>query len=156
MAKSSGFGSRNSYAQAKAVVEVGIPELVEKMIRKDFTPSERVAIAAAVAEMLGERQGKRTDLGHGDNCPEVAAGRTRDIVAGKSGFSSGKQYERAKAVVEEGIPELVEKMDAGEVSVSAAATRKSTRPARSRRYPIDPRPRLISIAGPPDMGVSFE
>src|SRR5690606_25048750 len=68
----------------------------ENEVRKDFTPSERVAIAETIRQALGERQGKRTDLQHTDNGPEV--GETRDIAAKKAGFGSGKQYERAKSV----------------------------------------------------------
>jgi hypothetical protein len=34
----------------------------ENECRKDFTPSERVAIARAIAERIGDRQGRRTDL----------------------------------------------------------------------------------------------
>lgn len=103
----------------------------ENEVRKDFTPSERVAIAEAVRAALGERQGQRTDLQHTDNGPEV--GETRDIAAKKAGFGSGKQYERAKAVVDDGVPELVEKMDAGEVSVSAAAVIAKQEPSEQAR-----------------------
>jgi ParB family chromosome partitioning protein len=49
-------------------------------------------------------------------------GNTRDIAAKAAGFGNGKTYEQAKAVIERGAPELVEAMDAGHVSVSAAAT----------------------------------
>lgn len=103
----------------------------ENEVRKDFTPSERVAIAEAVREALGERQGRRTDLELTDNGPEV--GETRDIAAKKAGFGSGKQYERAKVVTEKGAPELVEKMDAGEVSVSAAAIIAKQEPSEQAR-----------------------
>jgi ParB/RepB/Spo0J family partition protein len=36
-------------------------EYAENEIRKDFTPSERVAIAKAVERQIGNRQGQRTD-----------------------------------------------------------------------------------------------
>ena len=95
-------------------------EQEENEIRKDFTPSERVAIAEAVRKALGNRQGQRTDQ-LPDGSPEVKGKETREIAAEKAGFTSDFTYRQAKTVVEEGIPELVEKMDAGEVSVSAAA-----------------------------------
>ena len=49
-------------------------EYHENEIRKDFTPSERVAIGKAVEEQFGNRQGKRTDIKKPElpvKCPEV-------------------------------------------------------------------------------------
>ncbi|KKM91183.1 hypothetical protein LCGC14_1231000, partial [marine sediment metagenome] len=75
---------------------------------------------------IGNRQGERTDLDsddaeHRDNCPEVEPGRTRDIVAKKVGFGSGKEYERAKKVASKGSAELKAAVDSGEVAISKAA-----------------------------------
>jgi hypothetical protein len=36
-------------------------EYHENEVRKDFTPSERVAIARAIERQVGNRQGQRTD-----------------------------------------------------------------------------------------------
>lgn len=91
----------------------------ENELRKDFTPSERVAIARAVEHQLGNRQGQRTELM--ENIPEVSGKTTRSVAAEKAGFGNETTYRQAKAVVETGVPELVEKMDAGTVSVSGAA-----------------------------------
>jgi len=97
-------------------------EYAENEIRKDFTPSERVAIAKAIEEAIGKRQGQRTDRGLPRNCAEVAPGtETRELAAQKAGFGSKDSYERARRVVERGEPELVAAMDRGEVSISAAA-----------------------------------
>ncbi len=90
---------------------------------KPFTPSERVAIARAIEERIGSRQGKRTDL---DSTSGQLAGseegkETRDKAAKQAGFKSTGEYRRAATVVDQGVPELVEAMDAGEVSPSAAA-----------------------------------
>jgi hypothetical protein len=80
-----------------------------------------VAIAKAIEAAIGKRQGQRTDRGLPDNCPEVQPGsETREIAAQRSGFNSYKTYERARRVVERGVAELVEAMDAGEVSIAAA------------------------------------
>ena len=49
-------------------------------------------------------------------------GKTRDLAGKKAGFGSGKQFERAKSVVEKAAPEVVEAMDKGVVSIRAAAT----------------------------------
>lgn len=90
----------------------------ENEVRKDFTPSERVAIGQAIEIEIGKRQGKRTELGK--NVSEVK-GRTEDAAAKRAGFGNRTTYRQAKAVTETGVPALVEKMDAGEVSISAAA-----------------------------------
>jgi hypothetical protein len=57
-------------------------------LRKDFTPTERVAIAKAIEEEIGNRQGKRTDLELPVDRPEVPGNETRAIAAGKAGFGS--------------------------------------------------------------------
>lgn len=100
-------------------------ELAENDCRKDFTPSERVAIGAAIEAELSHRHGgdrKSEDQG-GKNSTLIDApeGKTRDLVAKATGFGNGKTYEQAKKVVQEAAPELVEAMDRGEASVSAAA-----------------------------------
>jgi hypothetical protein len=76
-------------------------------MRKAFTISEQVAIADAIAERLGQRQGSRTDLKTWGNVSPSDEGRTRDIAAAKAGLGSGKTYEAAKKVVDTGAPALV-------------------------------------------------
>ena len=92
----------------------------ENLVRKDFLPSEAVAIAKALEpverEAAKERQGTRTDRQPSGNFPEGAPGRTRDKVAAYAGIS-GKTLEKAVKIVEaaEKEPEkftpLVEQMD---------------------------------------------
>jgi ParB-like chromosome segregation protein Spo0J len=98
----------------------------ENEIRKDFNHSERVAIGKEVEAFLGKRQGQRTDIVVTElpvNCPEVKPGQeTREVAAKAAGFDSSKTYERAKQVVKKGTPELVQVMDKGDLSISAAAT----------------------------------
>jgi ParB-like chromosome segregation protein Spo0J len=101
----------------------------ENEVRKDFAPSERLAIADAIEEQIGKRQGRRTELrgncpevGLVGNCPQVRGGeKTREVAACKAGFGSEKERRRTREVVINGAPELVEAMDAGQVSISAAA-----------------------------------
>jgi DNA modification methylase len=106
---------------------VDVPSILEGMLtentmRKDFTVSERVAIYRAIRAEVGSRQGRRTDLRLRDNCPEVQPGeRTDDFAAKRAGLGNRKTAERAEKVIDSGVPELVEAMDKGEVSVSAAA-----------------------------------
>jgi hypothetical protein len=107
----------------------------ENVLRKDFTLSERAAIADAIAARIGNRRGQRTDLPPEDgDAPEPARGElpghgrevqsgqeTAEVAARKAGFQSEREYRRTAAVVANGCPELVEAMDSGKVSVSAAA-----------------------------------
>ena len=98
-------------------------EYAENEVRKDFTPSERVAIAEAIRAEIGSRQGQRTDQAElVDRGPQVGRGeKTRDIAAQKAGFDSSHAYRLAKTVVERGAPNVIAAMDEGEVSISAAA-----------------------------------
>jgi ParB-like chromosome segregation protein Spo0J len=106
-------------------------EYAENEVRKDFTPSERVAIGQAIEAEIGKRQGQRTDRGLPRNCAEVASGlETRQIAAAKAGFDSPRTYERAKKVVEKAVDEVVAQMDAGELSISAAAVIAEQPPER--------------------------
>lgn len=73
-------------------------------MRKDFTTSERVAIARAIEERLSQRNGVRHDSAPAmEKFPEVH-GLTRDLAAKKTGFGSGKTLEAAKRVIEHGTP----------------------------------------------------
>lgn len=98
----------------------------ENEIRKQFTVTERLAIAQRIAERMqgpnGTRQGQRTDLGTSGNISGSERGETKDIAAAKAGLGSGKTLEAAQKVVERGVPELVEAMDSGRVSIHAAAS----------------------------------
>ena len=88
-------------------------EFAENELRKDFTPSERVAILQTIERM---KQGYRTDLKPLDPGPK-----DREAAAKAVGFGSGKTAERAMTVVERGVPELVAAMDKGEIAIRPAA-----------------------------------
>ena len=109
-------------ARVVQVSSIVAGEYAENEIRKNFTPSERAAIGKVIELELGNRQGRRTDRELPENIPEVAPGtETREVAARRAGFGNARTYEQAKKVVDHGAPELVEAMDAREVSVSAAA-----------------------------------
>lgn len=100
-------------------------EHAENEFRKDFTVSERVEIGQALEGELRGRTGNPTGAnqhsgGTPENFPGFQKGDTRDLVAKAAGFGNGKTYEQAKAVVASGAPELIEAVDKGEASVSAA------------------------------------
>ncbi|MBK8638604.1 MAG: ParB N-terminal domain-containing protein [Chromatiaceae bacterium] len=116
--------------QARIIaVDSLMAEHAENEVRKDFTASERVAIAVAIEEKIGKRQGQRNDKaparGLQENFPEVGATpserQTRAIAARASGFGNETTYLQAKSVVTHAEPELVAAMDRGDIAVSTAA-----------------------------------
>ena len=120
-------------------------EYAENEFRKDFTVSERVEIGKALEGELAQRVGvnQHTKEG-GENFPHPK-GKTRDIAAKAAGFGNGKTYEQAKSVVDSGVPELVEAMDAGSVSVSAAASITSL-PKEDQSELIQAGPKAVKAA----------
>jgi len=115
-------------------------EYAENEIRKDFTPSERVAIGKAIEAAIGKRQGQRTDLGLVEDLPQVPAGvTTREIAAEKAGFGNPRTYEQAKKVVEKAVGQVVAQMDAGQLSISAAAVIAEQPPERQTEIAQLPR-----------------
>jgi ParB-like chromosome segregation protein Spo0J len=126
-------------------------EYHENEMRKDFTPSERVAIGKALEERVGERRGGDTtgaDASKRRNCDvcetkganEVTSNsavektteevgnsdtpndqRKDQLAVNAAGFSSKDTYRRAKTVVEQAEPEVVAAMDSGAMSIHAAA-----------------------------------
>ena len=114
----------------------------ENEIRKDFTHSERYAIADAIEKQMQKRQGKRTDkikaTDNGDQPvaagPQVEPGeKTRDVVAAEAGFASATERRRVGEVVEGGTEELVQAMDDGDVPVSTAAKLAGLSEAKQRK-----------------------
>jgi len=112
----------------------------ENEIRKDFTPSERVAIAEAIKAEIGERRGRPPEE-KVDSGPQYSGEKTRDVVAEKAGFGSGKEYDRARKVVENAEPEVVEAMDNGELSISRASKVAELEPAEQREVVNTPKPK---------------
>lgn len=85
--------------------------------RKAFTPSEQVAIFQAIKERIGDRQGQLVV-----KCPQVEPGtKTREAAAQAAGFTSDRTARQAEKVVEQGVPEVVEAMDKGIISINDAA-----------------------------------
>ena len=104
-------------ARVVHVSSITAGEYAENEIRKDFTPSERVAIGKALEDQAPERRGSLNP----QYIAELKGVETREIAAKKAGFGNRTTYEQAKKVVDQGAPDLVEAMDSGEVSISAAA-----------------------------------
>jgi DNA modification methylase len=92
-------------------------EYHENEVRKDFTPSERVAIARAIERQVGNRRGQRVQ-----KTAQVKPGwKTRDAAAERAGFGNHETYRQAAKVVANGTSRLIQAMDEGRVSISAAS-----------------------------------
>lgn len=104
-------------------------EIAENEQRKEFTVSEKLAFAEKLRAVEKEKAHIRMSVhardGHSDvqgmaNWPQAEeAGTTRDIVARKAGFSSTTQMRRAKEVAQK-RPDLMDRVDKGEQSISGA------------------------------------
>lgn len=115
----------------------------ENECRLNFSMSERVAIGRAIEERYGERRGgdkksKAKNLAFDPN----AGNKTDSIAAKQAGFGNPETYRQAKRVVDQGAPELVAAVDAGAVSISAAATIAEIAPIEAEEAAIHPAPDL--------------
>ena len=125
-------------------------EVAENQMRKDFTPSEMVAIGQILEERERGRAKDRQGYRSSGTVPELEHGQVRDIV-GKAVGVSGRTYERARAVVEAAQADpaaygsLVEEMDARGVkpayhklrekqTAGSLAARSKTPEAVAERY----------------------
>lgn len=91
-------------------------QFAENLMRKQYTVSERVAIVEAMRSFNhgGDRRSKQVRKCDDEN-PTVDEAAKRAGLGGKDG------YFRAKSVADKGVPELVEAMDEGRLSISKAA-----------------------------------
>lgn|GEM_PF-2186889 len=94
-------------------------EISENEHRKEFTFSERVEWAKRLEEV--ERiKAKERMAGGKENIPEQPAGQVRDIVADQAGFGSGRTYDKAKYIMENATPEIIQQLDEGIISTHKA------------------------------------
>jgi ParB-like chromosome segregation protein Spo0J len=98
-------------------------KFAENFFRKDYTVSERVAIVEAMRSFNhgGDRRSKQVRKCDDENL-------TVDEAAKRAGLGGKDGYTRAKKVLTNGVPELVEAMDSGRLSLSAAATLAEAKP----------------------------
>lgn len=121
--------SETILARVVNVTSILAGEYAENEVRKDFTPSERVAIARAVERQLGNRRGQRTDTRRVQKVAHVPPGtKTRAAAAARAGFGNHETYRQAARVVDGGTPRLIRAMDEGRVSISAAAILTAAEP----------------------------
>jgi len=115
-------------ARVVRVSSIVAGEYAENEVRKDFTPSERAAIAKAIEDQIPERRGGTNP----EKFPDWKGKETREIVAEKAGFGNAKTYEQARKVVAQGTPELVAAMDTKTVSISTSAELAELPPEEQR------------------------
>jgi ParB-like chromosome segregation protein Spo0J len=102
------------YVRTVKVTSIIAGEYHENELRKDFTPSERVAIEREINAEI-----ERHPVGRGKRRQNF--GRICERSAGLAGFGNRETARQARKVVEHGAPELIQAMDQGGISISAAA-----------------------------------
>ncbi|MHA7963577.1 ParB N-terminal domain-containing protein [Paenibacillus sp. CAU 1782] len=104
-------------------------EISENEHRKEFTFSERVEWGRRLEEV--ERLKAKERMAGKENLPEQS-GQVRDIVAEQTGFGSGKQYDKAKYIMENATPEIIQQLDSGLISTHKAFVETRERLERER------------------------
>ncbi|ETT30688.1 putative plasmid-partitioning protein [Paenibacillus sp. FSL R5-192] len=94
-------------------------EISENEHRKEFTFSERVEWAKRLEDVERIKAKERMAAGK-ENVPEQPAGQVRDIVADQAGFGSGRTYDKAKYIMENATPEIIQQLDEGIISTHKA------------------------------------
>ncbi|MCL6605520.1 MAG: ParB N-terminal domain-containing protein [Paenibacillus sp.] len=102
-------------------------EISENEHRKDFTWSERVAYGKKVEEIQKISAKERMTAAGKENLPEEEKGQVRDIVAEQVGFGSGKTWDKAKFIMENATPEIIQQLDAGIITTHKAFTETKER-----------------------------
>ncbi len=110
--------------QAEEMLEI---EIAENEQRLNFTTAERLEYAEKIKTI--EQAKARTKMSESARLMHVSQGcdarhtpeigRTTDRIAKATGFSSGRQYERASIVADK-RPDLLQKIDSGETTIYGA------------------------------------
>lgn len=104
-------------------------EISENENRKEFTFSERIEYARKLEKIERVKAKERVIISQNNNMAKAAkenfpgqvnSGQTRDIVASKSGFGSGKNFQKAKYIVENASEEVIKSLDEGKLSINKA------------------------------------
>ena len=114
--------------QAEEMLEI---EIAENEQRLNFTTAERLEYAEKIKAIEQAKARERMVLGGkgGQSVsaeglvvrPDLPTGDAREAIAKRTGFSSGRQYERAVAVAKK-RPDLLPKIDSGETTIFGAYT----------------------------------
>lgn len=115
-------------ARIKNIEQTLYAEIDENNEREPFTISEKIAIAETLEEAIGERRGKNSQnvekqcVENVENSPHFPqkGEKTREYIAKKAGFGSDATLRQAKTVLNNAIPEVIDAMDSGLISVNYA------------------------------------
>jgi hypothetical protein len=120
------LGWENIPARVIDIPAIALGEYHENCDRKDFTPSELVAVVESLRAYKhgGDRKSDQFRNSDDDRL-------TTEEALGQVGLKKD-MYCRAKRVVDQGIPELVEAMDSGKLSVFAASELAQAEPQEQR------------------------
>ena len=113
--------------QAEEMLEI---EIAENEQRLNFTTAERLEYAEKIKaiELAKARERQLAPLRKGNDfsnfpvvrvCAQRGNGKSREAIAQRVGFTSSRQMERA-GIVAEKQPELLPKIDSGEITISGA------------------------------------
>lgn len=94
-------------------------EIEENENRKDFTIAERVEYAMKLSAIASEKGRLRQSEAAKKKPLSTPVGRTRDQIAKKVGFNSGRQLDRALYIARN-RPNLMEQVDSGNKSITGA------------------------------------
>ncbi|MDF2652125.1 MAG: parB1, partial [Paenibacillus sp.] len=94
-------------------------EISENEHRKEFTFSERVEWGKRLEQVEKLKAKERMVIGK-ENLPDHEVGQVRDIVAEQVGFGSGKQFDKAKFIIDNATPDIIQQLDAGTISTHKA------------------------------------
>lgn len=132
------------------LADVALGELAENAVRKDFLPSEAVAIAEAVRGLVATPHGgDRKSEAFKSESFALEKGRTVDKAAAYVGLS-GRTLEKAVAVIESGKPELVELMDgSGSIDRAYKELKKAEVAAQRKSTPLPAGQYRVIYADPP-------
>lgn len=110
-------------------------EISENEHRKDFIFSERMEIAKRLEQV--EKLKAKERMASKENFPDLESGQVRDIVAEQVGFGSGKNYDKAKFIIENATPEIIQQLDDGVIKTHKAFTETKERLEREAQEAID-------------------
>ncbi|MDO5299977.1 MAG: ParB/RepB/Spo0J family partition protein [Clostridia bacterium] len=127
-------------------------EYAENEERKPFTVTERLAYAERIKAIEKEKAKQRMKAGRKvdeadptGKCPEgMEKGEAREIVARKAGFSSEKQMRRAEKLANR-RPDLVERVDRGEMTIGRAETIMKNEVAQKHSVENHEQPEIVDV-----------
>jgi hypothetical protein len=112
-------------------------EISENENRKEFTFSERVDWARRLERIEKEKARQRMEAGKAIDPTPISAegkrGETDEIVAKESGFGGKTRYREAKFIADHADPEIIARLDEGEISIHRAYQETKRKLAEAER-----------------------